>query len=77
LLYPKNEEAVYFKVIKFSYNYDKIIPFFVKYLYSRENFKDFEDFCKVAELMKTKGHLTEKGLNEIRTIQKGMNRGRD
>lgn len=64
-------------MIKFSDNYDKIIPFFVKYPIQGENFKDFEDFCKVAELMKTKGYLTEKGLNEIRTIQKGMNRGRD
>ena len=30
---------------------------------------DFVDFCKVAELMKTKAHLTEHGLEEIRKIK--------
>ena len=37
---------------------------------------DLEDFCKAVELMQNKVHLTEAGLNEIRKIKAGMNRGR-
>ena len=56
---------------------DKIIPFFQKYnlLYSKNN--EFLDFCKVFSLVKSKSHLTEKGLNQIVDIKYGMNRGRN
>jgi hypothetical protein len=37
---------------------------------------DYEDFCKVAELMKNKAHLTQEGLNQILKIKDGMNKGR-
>ena len=37
---------------------------------------DFEDFCKVAELMQEKKHLTKEGIEQIKNIQGGMNRGR-
>ena len=37
---------------------------------------DFQDWCKVAELMKTKKHLTPEGLDQIRKIKAGMNMGR-
>jgi hypothetical protein len=40
--------------------------------------KDFvrSDFCKVAELIRQKKHLTAEGLGQIRKIKAGMNRGR-
>jgi len=38
---------------------------------------DFADFCKVAELMKNKAHLTQEGLEEIRQIKAGMNTRRE
>jgi len=34
---------------------------------------DYVDLCKVAELMKTKIHLTSAGLEQIRVIKSGMN----
>ena len=37
---------------------------------------DYLDWCKVAELMKYKAHLTQEGLDQIRKIKAGMNRGR-
>ena len=33
------------------------------------------DWCKVAELMKNKQHLTAEGLKQIKKIKAGMNRG--
>ena len=36
---------------------------------------DFEEFCKVAELMQNKAHLTQLGLEAIRKIKAGMNTG--
>lgn len=53
-----------------------IIPFFNKYPIHGAKSKDFQDFCKVAELMKNKAHLTPSGLARIREIKEGMNKGR-
>ena len=41
-----------------------------------EKWKDFSDFCKAAELMKAKKHLTKDGSDQIIKIKKGMNQGR-
>ncbi|KAG0122503.1 putative homing endonuclease, mitochodrion [Tuber indicum] len=57
--------------------FQKIIPFFLKYPLKGAKVKDFEDFCKVAELISNKEHLTEKGLNKILQIKSGMNFGRE
>ena len=37
---------------------------------------DYLDWCKVAKLMNDGLHLTIDGLNLIRTIKDGMNKGR-
>jgi hypothetical protein len=63
-------------VEKFPDLTDKIVPFFHKYPILGIKSQDFEDFCKVVELMKNKAHLTEEGLNQIRLIKAGMNSGR-
>ena len=39
----------------------------------RIGFEDFEDWAKVAELIKSKAHLTEGGVEKIREIKSGMN----
>ena len=65
------------RVSKFSDITDKIIPFFKKYPILGVKALDFADFCKVAELMKNKAHLTKDGLEQIRKIKAGMNRGRE
>jgi hypothetical protein len=66
-----------FIVTKFSDNDEKIIPFFKKYKVFGVKLQDFEDWCKTAELIKNKAHLTPSGLEEIRKIKTGMNRGRN
>ena len=72
----KYPEKVEFRNTKFDHTINKIIPFFKKYPIIGVKSKDFDDFSKVAELMKIKAHLTQKGLNQIRAIKGGMNRGR-
>jgi hypothetical protein len=49
---------------------EKIIPFFKKHNIIGEKSKDFADWCKVAELIKAKDHLTSSGLDEIRQPDK-------
>ena len=63
-------------IVKYSDITNLIIPFFKKYpvLGIKEN--DFSDWCKVAKLMNDGQHLTNEGLNLIRTIKEGMNKGR-
>ena len=73
----KNRYAFYFTVSKFSDITEKIIPFFKKYPILGVKALDFADFCKAAELMKNKAHLTKDGLEQIRKIKAGMNRGRN
>jgi hypothetical protein len=71
-----NRGAIYFAVGKFEDIYNKIIPFFKKYPILGVKSQDLADFCRVAELMKEKRHLTGEGVEQIRNIKKGMNKGR-
>lgn len=73
----KNREAFRYVVSKFSDIYEKIIPFFLKYPVQGKKLKHFQDWCKVADMMKEKQHLTVESLNNIREIKAGMNSGRD
>lgn len=52
---------------------EKIIPFFKEHSPQGVKSLDFSDFCKVAEIIKTNDHLTEKGLEQIKLIKSGMN----
>ena len=65
-----------FIVEKFADIYTKIIPLFEVYKLHGKKRYDFEDFRKVAILMKNKDHLTLSGLNEIKKIKSNMNRKR-
>jgi len=71
-----DNELVNFKITQFKDLTDKVLPFFQKYPLLGVKSKDFEDFCKVAELMQNKAHLTVEGLDQIRIIKAGMNTGR-
>ena len=64
-------------VYKYSKISDNIIPFFDKYPLQGTKFLDYKDFCKIADLIREKSHLTVEGLNEIRLIRAGMNSGRN
>ena len=68
-----NKEYFEFRVEKFVDIDTKIIPFFIKYPIVGQKLLDFQDFCKVAKLMKERAHITLEGLNEIRRIRDGMN----
>ena len=54
----------------------KVIPLFNKYPIVGIKSQDFQDFEQVALLIQNKDHLTIKGLEEIRKIKSGMNKGR-
>jgi len=60
-------------VTEFSDVTEKIIPFFYKHPIEGKKSLDFAHFKRVAELMKDKAHLTEKGLSQIRLIKSKMN----
>lgn len=65
-----------FVVTKFSDIAEKIIPFFNKYPIRGVKALDFADFSAVAEIIQNKHHLTPDGLDQIRIIKAGMNKGR-
>ena len=63
-------------IVKYSDITNFIIPFFKKYPVLGIKQNDFSDWCKIAKLMNDGSHLTNEGLNLIRTIKNGMNKGR-
>lgn len=71
----KNRLTGDFEITNYNDITNVIIPYFKKYPILGIKNKDFEDFCKVAELMQNKAHLTEEGLIQIRQIKAGMNKG--
>ena len=62
----KDRDFINFRVTSFTDIETKIIPFFYKYPIKGVKSKDFEDFFKVADLMKHKSHLTKEGLDQIK-----------
>jgi hypothetical protein len=65
-----------FVVVKLSLLTEKLIPLFQKYPIHGIKYENFRDFCKIAELMSSNAHRTPEGLDKIRLIKAGMNRGR-
>lgn len=68
--------AVTLVINKFTTITEKIIPFFESYPLAGFKKNDYLDWCTVAKLMQNKAHLTQDGLNLIRTIKSGMNKSR-
>jgi len=70
------KNIIIFKVSKFKDVYNKMIPLFKQYHIKGIKFFNFQDFCKVAEIINNKQHYTLNGLNEIIKIKSCMNRKR-
>ena len=69
----RKTKACDFTINSFNSFDEKIIPFFLKYPLQGSKFSNFQDFKKVMEIMKVKGHLTQEGLDEIIQIKSNMN----
>ena len=70
------ENKVDYEILKIKDLCDKVIPLFQNIPLQGEKSKDFLDFGKVVEIMKVKGHLTYEGLNKIKKLKMGINKGR-
>lgn len=57
-------------------NIEKLILFFQKHRIEGIKALDFADFCKAALIVKEGRHTVKEGLDEIRKIKSGMNKGR-
>ncbi len=73
----ERDDIVDFHVTKYDDIVKKIIPFFEEYPILGVKLENYKDFCKVANLIKDKKHLTEKGLEKIKLIKSKMNTLRD
>lgn len=72
--YPvTTRNEVYFIVSTFHDIHVKILPLFNKYPLLGSKQQDFLDFLRVAELVRTKDHLTKEGLERIKLIKSNMN----
>jgi hypothetical protein len=64
-----------FRVRKIEHLRDIIIPFFTKHPLKSKKAHDFDLFKEVLSLMKSGAHLSNSGLDKIRTLVSRMNRG--
>lgn len=71
-----DRDTVNFECLSFSDNYEKILPFFREHKIIGVKAKDFEDWCRVAEIIKAKEHLTKEGFDLVCHIKSKMNKGR-
>jgi hypothetical protein len=71
------ENKVDFQILKFKALTDKVIPLFQRVPLQGVKSRDFTDFNKAVEIMKTKKHLTNEGLDLLHKLKVGMNRGRE
>ena len=67
--YAQWRPHVKLKVSNFTDISTKIIPFFKKYPPQAKKSFQFEKFCQVAELIKTKEHLTLVGIEKIKALK--------
>jgi hypothetical protein len=72
----KNSTWIDYTVVSYNDLIFKIVPFFDKYKIIGVKLQDYLDFKRVAELMKTKDHLTTLGLEKIKEIKEGINKER-
>lgn len=77
VLAPTTRCCYQVKVTNFKDISNTLIPFFDKYTIEGSKHEEYLDFCKAADLMKNKAHLTKEGLDKIISLKSGMNRGRD
>ena len=54
-----------YTVLKFSDIRDKIIPFYQKYPLNGAKHLDFKSFCDAVNLIESKAHLTEQGIDNL------------
>lgn len=73
----KRNDSVLFEVSKFNDIWEKIIPFFQKTPIMGVKELEFKEWYLAAEIIKTKKHLTQEGLDEIYLIKSRMNTGRE
>ena len=66
----ENTDHTTYLASKFSDIQEKIIPFFQKYPLQGYKSSDYANFCRVADLMKQKAHLTQEGIEVIVNIKK-------
>lgn len=67
--YQRWQPHVKLKVSNFTDISTKIIPFFRRYPLQAKKRLQFEKFCRTAELIKSKQHLTTEGIEQIRALK--------
>ena len=75
-IYKYTNSAVHLSIVDFSLITERIIPLFKENPLVGVKSKDYHNWCKIHQLMINNSHLMVEGMNSIREIKLGMNRGR-
>lgn len=72
----RSKNLVEFICVNTKYINNIILPFFIKYPVLGVKALDFNDWCKGAEILQDKAHLTPEGLAQLKALKLGMNKNR-
>lgn len=76
LVDEKSRNVVRIRTENFKIISEYVIPFFTNYPLESSKLLNFQDFCKICDLIKEKVHLTKEGIAKLKKIKSGMNTGR-
>jgi len=68
-----HDDRLTYRVRKFEHLTTIIVPFFMKHSLKTKKNTDFKKFCRVLQMMEKRQHLTNDGIEEIRSIANKMN----
>lgn len=75
-IYFKSSDNTYrWKVSNINDIFNVIIPHFIKYPLVTQKRADFELFTRIVEILKNKGHIDSKGLQQIVNLKASLNLG--
>jgi hypothetical protein len=77
VLYYGKDGTVDFSIQDIASIKNKVIPHFLKYPLRGTKYLDFLSFKEAFHVIESKEHLTEKGLDKLYNLSKGMNTGRE
>ena len=71
-----SKSAVSLSIVDFTHITNNLLPYLEKYPIMGVKYYDYLDWLKIHSLMYNRHHLTVEGIESIRKIKSGMNRGR-
>lgn len=52
---------------------EQLVPLFKEYPFQSSKMKNFQDFCLACNIIQEKAHLTQEGIETLKSLKSGIN----